>query len=129
MAVKPQLTRIVPIIVYVGLIFFFSSRQNLHAPGPEFEAKDKVAHFLEYCILGILLFKGIGWSASRDKVANLLFLFAVGVSVAALDELFQSYIPGRTMSLLDWMADAAGIAVGVGLFVLTRLGRHKNYAT
>lgn len=128
MAVKRQWMHFLPIIAYVGLIFFLSSRPHFHAPGPEFAARDKVAHFVEYFILGALLFKAIGWSASRDRLMNFLFLFSVGVSVAALDELFQSYIPGRTMSVLDWLADAAGIASSVGMFVLTPLGRRKRAA-
>ena len=126
MAVKRQCMHFLPIIAYVGLIFFLSSRPYFHAPGPEFESKDKVAHFCEYFILGVLLFKAIGWSASRDMFINFLFLLAVGVSVAALDELFQSYIPGRTMSVMDWVADTAGIGFGVGLFTLTPLGRRKR---
>lgn len=126
MAVKRQCVHFLPIIAYIALIFFLSSRPYFHAPGPEFEAKDKVAHFIEYMILGVLLFKAIGWSASRDKIINFLFLLAVGVSIAALDELFQSYIPGRTMSVMDWLADAAGISVGVGVHIATPLGRRKR---
>lgn len=126
MTVKRQLMNFWPLIAYVVLIFFLSSRPYFHAPGPDFEAKDKVAHGIEYFFLGILLFRGIGWSASRDRLMTFLFLFAVGVSVGALDELFQSYIPGRTMSVTDWLADATGIAAGVGLFVLTPLGRNRR---
>ena len=128
MAVKRLLMHLLPTVLYVLVIFFFSAQPYLHAPGPEFEAKDKLAHFAEYLVLGILLFRSIGWSASREKYTNFLFLCAVGVSIAALDEIFQSYIPGRTMSLLDWYADAAGIAAGVGAHVFTSLGRRKRIA-
>ena len=115
--------RILALILYVLLIFFVSSREHITPPGPDFVMKDKLAHFGEYFILGLLLFGGIGWTASRSRIATFLFLFAVGVSVAAMDELLQSYIPGRHMSLLDWLADAAGIATGVAIGVL---GGHAN---
>jgi VanZ family protein len=51
------------------------------------------------------------------------FLFAVGVSIGALDEIYQSYIPNRSMSFFDWLADAVGVIIGVGIFVFTPLGR------
>jgi len=111
---------------YVLLIFVVSSIPSLTAPGPEFVPKDKIAHFVEYFILGILLFKGIGWTVSLSRSATFGFLFAVGASVGALDEIYQSFVPGRMMSILDWYADALGIAVGCGVFVFTRLGRHPR---
>jgi VanZ family protein len=111
---------------YVLLIFVVSSIPSLTAPGPEFVPKDKIAHFVEYFILGILLFKGIGWTVSLSRSATFGFLFAVGVSVGALDEIYQSFVPGRMMSILDWYADALGVAAGCGVFVFTRLGRHPR---
>jgi len=30
---------------------------------------------------------------------------------AASDEVHQSFVPGREMSILDWLADAAGILI------------------
>ena len=110
--------RILPLILYVLLIFFVSSRSGITPPGPDFVMKDKLAHVAEYSILGLLLFLNIRWAVSRSRVVTFLFLFAVGVSIAALDELLQSYIPGRHMSMFDWLADAVGIAAGVGLGVL-----------
>ena len=110
--------RILPLILYVLLIFFVSSRSGITPPGPDFVMKDKLAHVAEYSILGLLLFLNIGWTVSRSRVVTFLFLFAVGASIAALDELLQSYIPGRHMSIFDWLADAAGIAAGAGLGVV-----------
>ncbi len=118
--------RAVPAIIYVLAIFFISSQPNLHPPGPDFPAKDKVAHFAEYFVLGVLLFKGIGWSASRERLVNFLFLFAVGASVGAFDEILQSYTPGRTMSIYDWAADSAGIVIGLSMFIFSALGGRRG---
>ena len=118
--------RIFTLILYVLLIFFVSSRSGITPPGPDFVMKDKLAHFGEYFVLGLLLFAGIGWTVSRSGFITFLFLFAVGVSVAALDELLQSYIPGRNMDLYDWFADAAGVAVGIGMGILTSLGARRR---
>ena len=111
---------------YVLLIFAVSSIPSLTAPGPEFVPKDKIAHFVEYFILGVLLFKGIGWTVSPSRAATFGFLVAVGASVGALDEIYQSFVPGRMMSILDWYADVAGVAAGCGVFVFTRWGKHPR---
>ena len=111
---------------YVLLIFVVSSIPSLTAPGPEFVPKDKIAHFVEYFILGALLFKGIGWTVSPSRVATFGFLVAVGASVGALDELYQSFVPGRMMSVYDWLADLVGVAAGCGVFVFTRWGHHPR---
>ena len=117
--------RVVVLLLYVAAIFVASSIPHLTPPGPTFLLKDKLAHFFEYALLGALLFKGIGWTVSRSRVATFAFLFAVGASVGALDEIYQSYIPNRLMDIQDWVADALGVALGVGIFVFTPLGRKR----
>jgi VanZ family protein len=118
--------KILTLIVYVLLIFFMSTRSDIKPPGPEFEFKDKLAHAGEYFLLGLLLFGGIGWTVSRSKAITFLFLFAVGVSIAALDELVQSFTPNRQMDFYDWIADAVGLALGVGLCVIAGFGMRQR---
>ncbi len=118
--------RISLLILYLGLIFFMSSRPYLQTPGLEFASMDKLVHAVEYFLLGVLLFAAIGRGISRSKLGTFLFLFAVGASIGALDEMFQSYIPGREMSIYDWIADAVGVGLGTGLTVYFRLGRRST---
>ncbi len=120
--------KILTLIMYVLLIFFMSTRTSFQPPGPDFELKDKLAHAAEYCLLGLLLFSGIGWTVSRSKGITFLFLFAVGVSIGALDELLQSYVPGRDMDMWDWVADAVGVAAGVGFCVVAGFGNRQRKA-
>jgi VanZ family protein len=112
--------------MYVLLIFFMSTRASLTPPGPDFHLKDKMAHAAEYFVLGLLLFGGIGWTVTRSRGMTFLFLFAVGVSIAAMDELLQSYVPGRKMDLYDWIADAVGVAAGIGLCVVAGFGTRRR---
>lgn len=114
--------RVLLLIMYVLLIFFVSSRPYLQSPGPDFHLKDKAAHLTEYLVLGLLLSTGIGYVVIRKKTLTFLFLFAVGASIAGMDEVFQSYIPGRRMDFYDWLADVAGVAFGVGVCVTTGFG-------
>ncbi len=116
---------VLPIVFYVLLIFAVSSIPSLRAPGPDFVPKDKIAHVVEYFVLGVLLFKGVGWNVNRSRRATFCFLLAVAVSIAAMDEMYQGFIPGREMSILDWSADALGAAMGSGIFVFTGLGKRR----
>ena len=86
---------------------------------------DKLGHFVLYLALGGLLARG-RW-ASGIEVRHTVLL-AVGWAYAALDEWHQSFVPGRTPDIADWLADVAGVAVGYMIITLARgLGRsHKN---
>jgi VanZ family protein len=112
--------RFLLLVAYVTLIFVGSSIPRLAPPGPEFFLKDKIAHFVEYFVLGVLLFRSIGSEVGRVRWAAFGFMFVVAATVGALDEIYQSFIPGRDMNIGDWFSDMAGAAVGIGLLVLTR---------
>jgi VanZ family protein len=72
---------------------------------------DKVAHFALFGVITALLWRG---TAGR---APLAVLGAV-VAFAALDELHQLFLPGRTAELADFITDAAAAsAVCAALFI------------
>jgi len=112
--------RVLLLILYVLLIFFLSSRPYLQAPGPDFALKDKVAHAVEYIVLGVLLYTGVGWLIKRPRFTLFWILFAIGATLAAVDEVWQSFIPGRFTDVHDWMADTVGVALGIisAMFIL-----------
>jgi VanZ family protein len=118
--------RIIPLILYLGLIFFVSSRPNLRPPGVNIFLMDKMIHFMEYFILGVLLFEGIGRAMIQPKFGAFVFLLAVGSSIGALDEMFQSYIPGRNSSIYDFFADTMGVGAGLGIAYLWSMRRRPN---
>ena len=118
--------RLLPVLGYVLLIFLASSIPSLSPPGPNFLLKDKIAHFIEYGILGSLMFAGIGWQVSRSKMATFGFLLAVGLSIGALDEIYQSFVPGREMSIYDWFADGVGLATGISLSMRAAVRRARQ---
>jgi VanZ family protein len=110
------------IVMYVALIFFVSSRPYLHAPGPDFQMKDKLAHAIEYGILGWLMSRAARPSRRVPTAIEVLWFVALGAGIAGLDELFQGSVPGRMMAVTDWIADVTGLAVGAALSV-TRMRR------
>lgn len=105
-------------LVYVAVIFFASSRPYLHAPGPEFELKDNLAHALEYALLAVMLFRALGPLAWPDAATTFLLVVAVSASIGAADEMFQGTVPGRSRDVVDWASDATGAALATAACVL-----------
>lgn len=79
------------------------SRAN-DAPGA-----DKWVHGGLFAVLGLL--GALAWRGMRARPALLLSLVFLG----ALTEWLQAYVPGRSMSAADWLADSAGVLLGLGL--------------
>jgi VanZ family protein len=121
-------------VIWCGLIFYMSSQnanessnQSLFiatllnrliklALGPhafaltEFQVR-KTAHFLEFLVLGCLLFMGF---LDRAKLGrSILLVFTAGIVFAVSDELHQHFIPGRTPLPFDVLIDTAGISAAV----------------
>ena len=71
---------------------------------------DKVVHFLEYAILGILLYRAMPARGFRRWLAT---LGIIGAAIGFLDELYQSTVPGRSASASDWLADLGGVCFGI----------------
>ncbi|MDO8737663.1 VanZ family protein [Candidatus Deferrimicrobium sp.] len=79
--------------------------------GPSFPGADKVAHFGFYGVGGFLFVlwrREIGTGAAVAVVLAAIFAALLG----AVDEFHQQWIPGRSMDLLDWVADFAGGTAG-----------------
>jgi hypothetical protein len=93
-----------------ALIFLASSRSQL--AGPSMPGSDKVVHFAVYGLLGTLIVRlGRG---SRSAWIAVLLVSAYGMS----DEWHQSFTPGRSVEVADWLADTLGGALAVGLYRL-----------
>jgi len=108
-----------PAVVWAAVLFYLSSRTGADVPA-FFEINDKLAHFLLYATLGAAL--GYGRVRSQGPVSHWLLL-AVGLLYGVSDEIHQSFVPGRTPSVLDLVADAAGLVAGyAGYLALIRPG-------
>ncbi|MGH7957339.1 MAG: VanZ family protein [Opitutaceae bacterium] len=93
-----------------GLIFFASSRPFVASPGFT-RVDDKLGHFAVYGLLATLVCRmGRGW---RVAAWSLLAVSAFGAS----DEWHQSFVPGRSTDVRDWVADTVGAAAAITLYV------------
>lgn len=102
------------------MIFYFSSRPQ--SAIPHF-LPDYVFHFIEYAVLSVLVLEALvnqdkGWSLSRISTLTMI----ITAFYATTDEFHQAFVPTRTASLSDWLADCLGalFVVGVGVVILKR---------
>ena len=69
-------------------------------------------HFVEYLILGFLLFQSIttdDFFTINSTYGSIL----IGILFAISDEFHQSFVPGRHMSLFDMLYDTIGLIFGI----------------
>lgn len=112
-----------PLVAYLGVIFYLSSLSNpfaLTGPPP---VPAWVLHVAEYAVLSVLVLRALAGGFRQRPVpwhyaASLTFCVAVG----AADEYWQSFTPERFSTGLDVLTDALGAALGAGIyFAWTRL--------
>ncbi len=101
---------LVLLVGWVALTFTLTSIPNPEF-GPSFPGVDKVAHFGFYGVAGFLCAL---WrlELGKERLASVICAVAFIALLGAVDEFHQQWIPGRSMELLDWMADLAGGAAG-----------------
>ena len=73
---------------------------------------DKVVHFAVYGLLATLVCRCRFRADWRAAVLGLLAASAFG----ATDEWHQSFVPGRSCDVMDWLADTGGAALAVTLY-------------
>ncbi|MGH2995117.1 MAG: VanZ family protein [Gaiellaceae bacterium] len=106
--VATRLTIWAPVVLWAGLIFTLSSIPSLDSGLGTWDlVLRKLAHFVEYAILGALVLRTL----RREPLAVLL-----GSAYALTDEVHQAFVTGRQGSPLDWALDTAGVILGVVLF-------------
>jgi VanZ family protein len=95
---------------YAILILIVSSIPDLSPPQLGFRFQDKLYHFLEYAVFSILLFFALFNSPRNFLRKNFLIIaILIGLVFAAIDEIHQSLIPGRSADVKDFLADFLGL--------------------
>ncbi len=101
----------VPYALGVVAIWLVSSMEKPPVPEElQFWNSDKLLHMLAYAVLGALALFGVrrlAQSVSRTAAIT----FAMSALYGAVDEVHQSFVPGRSSSWLDILADAMGAAI------------------
>ncbi len=104
----------------MGVLFFASSM-----PGDEVPTIfwDKLEHLLGYAVLGILFLVPLAAGRlSRMTAATGLVAILLSTLYGVVDEVHQSFTPGRSPDVRDLVADALGAALGVaGVWLLSAI--------
>lgn len=109
-----------PVIAWMGVIAFATSiRLPVGALARTGLPLDKVAHLLLYGGLGATLGRAMWASGYRTALAVWLCLSA-GLLFGGADEWHQGALLSRDASFADWLADAAGVSLGLAAYLWPR---------
>ena len=113
--------RVVPLAAAMGTIFLLSHQPGDRLSLPSFPGADKLAHMTAYGILAGTVFVAFSerWKKNHPRrvvVFTVLFCLVYGIS----DEFHQSFIPGRSTSILDVLADCGGAALACAVWARWR---------
>ena len=116
-----------PLAAYMALIFYLSSLPHPDEELPKFlfeKLGDKLLHLIEYAVLAVLCYRAFRRAAGPFVAEHAVVLAIMAVSLyGATDEVHQAFVPFRTATWLDWVADTAGAVIGViGSRYLTERG-------
>ena len=100
--------------LFLSLIIMGSSIPGNSIPKVAMMSWDKLLHIAEYFIFGIL-----GYRAFQFDLKNIKYFLPIfGIIFGCIDEIWQSFIPGRYPSYYDIIADGFGTIIGVIVFNL-----------
>jgi VanZ family protein len=112
-----KILRIVPMLAVMGTIFWLS-----HLPGDALNYTlplhaDKIAHAFIYGILAAACFPSLTQFSKKVRPLGVaLIAVAICLAYGVSDELHQAFVPGRSPSFADIIADLAGGALVVGIW-------------
>lgn len=117
--------RIVPMATVMGTIFLLS-----HQPGdtlhlPTFPGSDKVAHMVAYATLALTVLWLLGKRGLERKKAAVLLTVCFCLLYGISDEFHQSFIPHRSVSALDIVADVTGAMLIAAFWFFNEQVRRK----
>ena len=110
-----------PAALWAAVLFGLSSLSSI--PGSNlFPHEDKVGHFFLYGVMGAALARAHR-VLGRGRAPHWALL-TMGLAYGALDELHQSFVPGRDPDIHDWVVD--GIAVALWYAATLYLARRAS---
>ena len=119
-----------PPIVWMALIFYFSSRFRVSATGKflfDFIIF-KTLHLVEYAILYFLLFRAFFSINNQQLTTNNKFIFPLLISIlyAVSDEFHQTLVPTREGKIRDVFIDSLGILL-MYIYIMKNIKQVKRF--
>ena len=124
-----KVTRIIPMLLMMGIIFFLSSVPGEDLVLPDIVNIDKVAHMAIYGLLALSVFHAFGgarFSQTHPHLVPLLVILFCSV-YGLSDEFHQSFVPNRSADVFDVLADSIGaVIVCIIRIVITHLRKKRS---
>ena len=122
MKIVLRLLRWLPAAFIIGCSWYLSSQPKIEHM-PQFPNADKLVHGVCFAGLAFWMAFGVGAQAFTrlhrgGTAARLAAPAALTSLYAVIDEIHQSFTPGRTCDAADWCADTVGAVVGSVVFLL-----------
>ena len=113
--------RLVPMLAVMGTIFILSGTPGDRLSLSVLPGIDKLAHMVAYGILALTTLFAFSEERRRNHrkmviLLTVVFCVAYGIS----DEFHQAFVPGRSPSILDIVADCAGAVTATVFYVMWR---------
>lgn len=106
-----------PVLVWMAVIFTFSSIPAKNIPKISIPNIDKLGHFVEFSILGFLLIRALSNSGFNINFTKTLILAIIIASLyACSDEWHQHFVRDRTPDTFDLITDFIGANAGIFLY-------------
>lgn len=99
------------VVIWATVIFAGSSISGTGVPS----GIAPYAHFIEYAILGALLYLALRASTQISLPVAIVVAALLASLYGITDEVHQMLVPGRTPDVLDWVTDTAGALVGAAV--------------
>jgi VanZ family protein len=102
-----------PLAVYVGFIYFLSSRSRIEWAR---QFPDVFLHAGEFFVLALLVIRALNGGLLIPMLSRCyLWTFVLCSHYAMLDEIHQALVPGRVSSMIDFLSDTVGIDLALAL--------------
>lgn len=113
------------VAVYWGVIFAGTHLPNIPSAVPR--VNDKLMHFTAFFVLAMML---CYCTNSQRLGRRFAIIAAVCLGYAVFDESTQALVRGRTSDVWDFVADACGTLLAVGIYYVGRIqwGRRQMIA-
>lgn len=108
----------IPALIIFSTSWYLSSQEHIEHM-PSFWNADKLVHFV--CFGGLCFW--VSFACCTKNFSKVWIPVLIVSLYGIIDEIHQSFVPGRSTSVFDWMADTAGAFLGacVFLFVIKKL--------
>lgn len=105
----------IPAFIIFAISFYLSSQSTIQKI-PAFPHADKLVHFV--CFGGLAFWVAFGCNLSENKKIKILLPTIIVSIYGIIDEIHQSFTPGRSSTISDWIADTLGALFGSFVFYL-----------